>query len=257
MSQRTMSQRTRHNHYSSGAPRGGRVLAAAAATSTVLALVLALVVAPPDAVQGDAQRWMYLHVPAAWSAYACFAVVLVANLPVVLRGAVRSVATARAAAEAGVVLTGLTLVTGSVWGAQTWGTWWVWDARVTTTVAMGLVYVAFLAALALAAGRTGRRAAGLVGVLGFVLVPVVHLSVVWWRTLHQPPTLLAPGAGAPIAPAMAWALAASVVACLLVTAAVVLARSRRYALPTDPDVVGRNVLDTDAGEPATSLRVLS
>ncbi|MGI5187221.1 cytochrome c biogenesis protein CcsA [Promicromonospora sp. CA-289599] len=234
----------RQNHYSSAATRGRRVLALVAVTGTVLALFLALVVAPPDAVQGEAQRWMYLHVPAAWTAYVCFAVVLVASLPMARRGAVRPLAVARAAAEAGVALTALTLVTGSVWGAQTWGTWWVWDARVTTTVAMGLVYVAFLAALALATGAGGRRAAGLVGVLGFVLVPVVHLSVVWWRTLHQPPTLLAPGAGAPIAPAMAWALAASVAACMLLTAVVVLARVRLLTSPADVDAGGADVAET-------------
>jgi heme exporter protein C len=247
----------RQNHNSSGAPRGGRVLALAAVTSTVLALVLALLVAPPDAVQGQAQRWMYLHVPAAWSAYVCFAVVLVASLPMALRGAARPMAAARAATEAGVVLTALTLATGSVWGAQTWGTWWVWDARVTTTVAMGLVYVAFLAALALATERGGRRAAGLVGVLGFALVPVVHLSVVWWRTLHQPPTLLAPGAGAPIAPAMAWALGASVVACMLLTAVVVLARTRRIAELTTADGTTDATPDAtpDADEATDRLRV--
>lgn len=210
-------------------PLAHRALVLSATISTALALVLALAVAPPDAVQGDAQRWMYLHVPAAWSAYLCFAVVLLACLPVALRGAVRPLAVARAAAEAGVVLTAVTLVTGSVWGAQTWGTWWVWDARVTTTVAMGLVYVAFLAALALATNRRGRRTAGSVGVLGFLTVPVVHLSVVWWRTLHQPPTLLAPGTGAPIDPVMAVALAVSVLACTLLTAVVVLVRARHGA----------------------------
>jgi heme exporter protein C len=186
-------------------------------------------------VQGDAQRWMYLHVPAAWSAYLCFAVVLLACLPVALRGAVRPLAVARAAAETGVVLTAVTLATGSVWGAQTWGTWWVWDARVTTTVATGLVYVMFLAALALATTPRGHRAAGWVGVLGFLMVPVVHLSVVWWRTLHQPPTLLAPGTGAPIDPVMAAALATSVLTCTLLTVTAVLGRLRHLSPPAVPE----------------------
>lgn len=238
----------RHDRSPSRSPRGNRLLALAAVTSTVTATVLALVVAPPDAVQGHAQRWMYLHVPAAWSAYLCFAVVLGASLPTALRGAVRPLAVARAAAEAGVVLTALTLATGSIWGAQTWGTWWAWDARVTTTVAMGLVYVTFLASLAFTTGGGGRRAAGLVGVLGFLLVPVVHLSVVWWRTLHQPPTLLAPGAGAPIAAPMAWALGASAVAFTLLTAVVLLARTRRYALLLDE--VSAGDANSDAGHAA-------
>ncbi|MBO0609030.1 cytochrome c biogenesis protein CcsA [Myceligenerans salitolerans] len=240
--------RTRPDRPAAPGPRPRQALTAAAGVTTAVALVLALVVAPPDAVQGEAQRWMYLHVPAAWSAYLCFAVVLVACLPVVRHDAARPRAVARAAAETGVALTALTLLTGSIWGAQTWGTWWVWDARVTTTVAMGLVHVAFLATLALATTRRARRAAGLVGVLGFLMVPVVHLSVVWWRTLHQPPTLLAPGAGAPIAPVMAWTLGVCVLACTLLTAAALLTRVRSGA-PHDAVVPARPAATAPAPRP--------
>ncbi|WP_179951026.1 cytochrome c biogenesis protein CcsA [Xylanimonas oleitrophica] len=206
--------------------RAVRALGVLAGSTAAVALALALT-APPDAVQGQAQRWMYLHVPAAWTAYLCFAVVLATSLPTVLADVRRPLLVARAAAETGVVLTALTLLTGSVWGALTWGTWWVWDARVTSTVAMGLVYVAFLAALAAATGRRGRRTASAVGVGGFAVVPVVHLSVVWWRTLHQPPTVLAPGAGAPLDPAMAAALVVSVAAATLAATLAVTVRVRR------------------------------
>jgi heme exporter protein C len=178
----------------------------------VAALVLGAVVAPPDAVQGEAQRLMYLHVPAAWCAYVCFLGVLVASLRFLARGTARADQLARAAAEGGIVLTALTLATGSVWGRATWGTWWVWDARVTTTVAMGLVYVGYLATRAVADGPAGRRVAAVVGTLGFVVVPVVHFSVLWWRTLHQPPTVLAPTLEVPLDGRLAVALATALLA---------------------------------------------
>ncbi|MFC8923067.1 cytochrome c biogenesis protein CcsA [Cellulosimicrobium sp. NPDC057127] len=227
-----------------------RLLAAATAVAAVVAVVLGAA-APPDAVQGDAQRWMYVHVPAAWGAYACFAVVLLASLRVAARDTPRSLRLATAAAEVGVVLTAVTLATGSVWGALTWGTWWVWDARVSSTVAMGLVYAGFLAARSLAATSRARRVVGVLGVAGFLVVPVVHMSVVWWRTLHQPPTIMAPGTTAPIDPSMAAALVAALVAVTLGAALAVLLRVRRAARPR-PDDAGRPGEDAealDAGRP--------
>lgn len=199
-----------------------RVLGPAALVGLVLTLPMALLVAPPDAVQGEAQRWMYLHVPAAWAAYACFAVVLVASLQVLRTGAVERALTARSAAEVGLVLTVLTLLTGSVWGRFTWGVWWAWDARILTTVALGLVYAAYLALVHLAPRRP--RVPAVLGVVGIVMVPVVHMSVVWWRTLHQPPTILAPEAGLPIDPVMGATLALAVLTMSLAAAWAVLAR---------------------------------
>jgi len=209
-----------------------------------VALLLGLVLAPADAIQGDAQRLMYLHVPAAWSTFGCFFVVLVANVRYLRARTVGADALARGAAEVGVGLTALTLATGSVWGALTWGTWWVWDARVTTTVAMGLVYVIYLGARALATGPRGRTVAAALGAAGFVVVPLVHFSVLWWRTLHQPPTILAPGTGMPIDATMAAALGAAVLTASLLTAWGVrerrrtwLARARVPAVPEERPAV--------------------
>lgn len=207
-------------------------LLAAGAAGAAVAAVLGLVVAPPDAVQGDAQRWMYLHVPAAWCAYLCYAVVLVGSVRVLrVRGRLgttsRADVLARAAATVGVVLTAVTLASGSVWGALTWGTGWVWDARVTSTTVLGLVYVAYLAAHGLARGPRARTAVAGLGVAGFAVVPVVHMSVVWWRTLHQPPTLLGPGTGTPIDPTMALALCTAVVAATALAVGAVLALTSR------------------------------
>ena len=190
----------------------------AALVSGLLTLPLALLIAPADAVQGNAQRLMYLHVPVAWCAYLCFTVVLLASLRQLFcrGGTARSLA--RAASEVGVVLTLLTLATGSIWGAATWGTWWAWDARIITTLGMGLVYIAYLALDGLATGRAGSRFLAVIGIAGFLTVPLVHFSVLWWRTLHQPPTLLAPSLSPPIAPLMGAALAAAVLTFTLVTA---------------------------------------
>jgi heme exporter protein C len=178
--------------------------------------------APPDAVQGEWQRLMYLHVPAAWTAYLAFFAVLLASIAR-LRAASRTAAPravrraercAQAAAEVGVVCTAVTLVSGSVWGHAVWGVWWTWDARLTSTALMLFVYVAYLGLLG-APGRSDRtaRRASWLGIAGFAIVPVVHFSVVWWHTLHQQATVLAPPTSVPpIDPRMAVALALCVVA---------------------------------------------
>jgi len=188
------------------------VLSAAAGLTSVVALAVALAVAPPDALQGQAQRLMYVHVPAAWLAYACFAVVLVSSVAYLLRRDLRWDRRAQAAGELGVGMTALAIVLGSLWGRPVWGTWWVWDPRLVTTVVLLLVYAGYLSVRGLGDDReAGARRAAAVGILGFVNVPVVHFSVVWWRTLHQPATVLSPDP-APMDGQMALALVLAVVA---------------------------------------------
>ncbi|MFW2514587.1 cytochrome c biogenesis protein CcsA [Demequina sp. SO4-13] len=216
---------SRERHMSGGG-LGSPALRAATVAVGILAAVLAFA-APPDAVQGEAQRLMYVHVPAAWSAYLCFAAVLVASIVFLRTRSARAAAVARAAGQVGLVLTALTLASGMVWGALAWGTAWVWDGRTTSTVAMGLIYVIYLAARAAAHGRRSRTAAAWVGVLGFVSVPVVHMSVVWWRTLHQSATVLNGQGAPPIDAAMAVPLGAAVLTATLVTGQVIVALSRR------------------------------
>lgn len=181
-----------------------RVLGAAVAVSVTALLVLGLVIAPPDAVQGQAQRLMYLHVPAAWVAYLTFAVVLVASIGYLWRRDLRWDAHAQAAAEIGTGLTALTLALGSLWGRPVWGVWWAWDPRLVSTAVLLLVYVGYLGVRGLSADRhVNARRAAVIGVLGFVEVPVVHFSVLWWRSLHQPPTVLQPGSPPMAAPMLA------------------------------------------------------
>lgn len=210
-----------------------RMLGLGALVLSVLALPLDLVVAPPDAVQGQFQRLMYLHVPAAWTAYACFFVVLVASIGVLVRGSARFDAFGLAAAELGVGMTGLTLVEGSIWGHSVWGTWWTWDPRLVSTAMLFLVYAGYLAVRALpAAGAKASRRAAVLGVVGFVDVPIVHFSVLWWRSLHQPPTLLAPSASPPIDWTMLFPLMWSLVAFTLFAAWFVLRRVDQLTAPT-------------------------
>ena len=153
-----------------------------------------LVLVPADAVQGDVQRIMYVHVPSAWLAYAAFLVTLVGGVLYLRRSDFRFDRVAAASAEIGLLFTGLTIVTGSIWGRATWGKWWEWDPRLTTTAILFLVYAAYLLLRQSLADRRRRaRVAAVFGIIGFVNVPIVHFSVLLWRGLHQPPTVIRPG----------------------------------------------------------------
>lgn len=208
-----------------------RTIGALAALAAAAQLVLGLVVAPPDAVQGQAQRLMYVHVPAAWVAYLAFATVLVASVAYLVRRDLRWDRRAQAAAELGVGLTALAIALGSIWGRPVWGVWWTWDPRLVTTVVLLLVYIGYLGVRGLASDpHVNARRAAVVGVVGFVNVPIAHFSVVWWRTVHQPPTVLRPGGPAAIEPVMLAALLAGVVAFTLGAVWLGLRRLRVLAL---------------------------
>lgn len=203
-----------------------RTLGVAAVLAAAGATVLALVVAPSDAVQGEPQRLMYVHVPAAWLAYLSFAAVLVGSVAYLLTRDLRWDHRARAAAELGVGMTALTIALGSIWGRPVWGTWWAWDPRLVTTAVLLLVYLGYLSIRGLGDDpAAGARRAAAVGIVAFVNVPVVHFSVVWWRTLHQPATVLSP-TPASMDPRMALALGAAVVAFTLAGTLVVRRRLR-------------------------------
>ena len=171
----------------------GRRLPIAVAVVFAVGLVAAIL-APPDRLQGDLQRLMYVHVPAAWIAFLSFAVTLAASVAWLWRREPRFDRVAAASAEVGVFFTGLAIALGSVWGKPTWGVWWTWDPRLVTTAVMFFVYLGYLALRRAVLDPTARaRRSAVYGVVAFVQVPIVHLSVVWWRALHQPPTVLKPG----------------------------------------------------------------
>ncbi|MFC0005568.1 cytochrome c biogenesis protein CcsA [Micromonospora siamensis] len=204
-------------------PRGAAARRTTAWITAGLATAAGLtggLLAPADANQGQAQRLMYLHVPAAWVAYLAFTAVLGASLAYLIGGDPRWDRVARGGAEIGVGLTAVAIGTGALWGHLVWGTWWAWDPRLVSTALLLLAYAGYLAlrrALAERAGgaddgsRPVARPAAVVGIGGFLLVPVVHFSVLWWRSLHQQATILAPQRP-PIDPRMALALLLAVAA---------------------------------------------
>lgn len=220
------------------AVRAGARLGMSALVMGGVAVMLAFVVAPQAAVQGPAQRLMYAHVPAAWTAFAAFGCVALCSAAVLLERPGRFDEVARAAAEVGAAMTALTIAEGSIWGHSAWGVWWAWDPRLVSTAVMLVSYVAYLALRAMPgeALRVRRRAAAF-GVVFALQVPVVHFSVVWWRTLHQPPTLLRPSLSPPIDPIILTTLLVAVLAFSLGAAWYVRARVVHSASPA-PTTIG-------------------
>jgi heme exporter protein C len=197
------------------ARRGERALGWLTLAALAVSAVMSLAVAPPDAEQGNVQRLMYVHVPTAWLAYLAFLVVFVSSIGYLRTGRIRWDRVAAASAEIGVLFTALTIALGSLWAKPVWGTWWTWDPRLTTTAVLLLIYLGYLAVRRLPDSPARRaRWAAAVGIVGFVDVPIVHLSVRWWRSLHQAPARLL---GVPdLAPSMGAALVMAVVAFTLV-----------------------------------------
>ncbi len=217
-----------------------RPLDVAAIGTLATALVAGLVV-PPDAVQGDLQRIMYVHVPSAWLAYLSFTVTLVASVAYLRVRSLRWDRLAGASAEVGVVFTGLALATGMIWGKPVWGVWWTWDARLVLTAVMFFVYLGYLA-LRRSFDDPQIRAhrSAVLGIVAALQIPIVHFSVTWWRGLHQPPTVLRPD-NPQIDTPLLFALLMAVTAFTVVFAALV---SRRAELTAAEDAA-RQPDDTD------------
>ncbi|RLT44210.1 MAG: cytochrome C assembly protein [Chloroflexi bacterium] len=161
--------------------------------AAVMAMIIgALVVAPRETIEGDVQRLLYIHFPSILAAYGAFAVVFVASLVVLFRRDMRWDAVARGAATVGVLFTGLTLATGALWGKPIWGVFWTWDARLTSTLVLFLIYAAYLLARAMAdeLDEQAARFAAVFAVLGAFDIPLIMFSVRWWRTLHPQPIVM-------------------------------------------------------------------
>lgn len=219
------------------APRRGRVTSWVLAGFTLVSLavlgIYALVVSPPDAVQGDAARLLYLHVPAAWTAYLAFGVTTIASV-LYLVPRTRNIVWDRiagASAELGVIFTGLTLFLGSVWGRPVWGIWWTWDARITTTAVLFFLYLGYLALRRVPAPpETRAKRVAIVAIIAALDIPVVHFSVTWWRTLHQEGTVFNPELNAQITGVMAFTLWWGVLAFTLLYATLLRERTRLLAM---------------------------
>jgi len=142
---------------------------------------------------GDVQRVLYFHVPLAWVAFLAFFVVLVGSVLYLWKREDRWDRLAYCSAEIGVVFTTLNLISGVIWAKSVWGVWWIWDARLATALALWLIYVAYLLVRAYASAAQTRSFAAVVGIVGFVDVPIVFMAIRWWRTIHPGPVVQAGG----------------------------------------------------------------
>ena len=170
------------------------------------ALIWALAVAPPDYQQGEAYRIMFVHVPAAWMSMFCYlCVALGSAIGLIWRHPLAEVA-ARAAAPIGAAFTAIALITGSIWGKPMWGTWWVWDARLTSVLILFFLYLGYIALHdAFEDPGRGARAASILALVGLVNLPIIKFSVDWWQTLHQSASVMRLD-GPAMPPAMLWPL---------------------------------------------------
>jgi len=176
-----------------GGKSRGKILGGLTLLSIVVGLYWGLIVAPPDAYQGEVQRIMYLHIPSILIAYLSFFLVFVGSCLYLWKRGKRDDILAFSAAEIGVLFTALTIVEGSIWGRPTWGVWWTWDARLTLTAILLLIFVGYLMLRSLIEEESrAASSAAILGIIGFLDIPLVHMSVYWWRTLHQAPSILRP-----------------------------------------------------------------
>ncbi|MBP43202.1 MAG: cytochrome C assembly protein [Deltaproteobacteria bacterium] len=145
---------------------------------------------PVETSQGFAQKIMYLHVPTVIIAYLAFFIVFAFSIAYLWKRDLMFDRIAKASAEVGLLFCALVLITGAVWGRPIWGTYWVWDARLTTTLLLFLIFMGyFLLRMSTDDRDKESRLAAVIGIIGFLDIPIIHKSVEWWRTLHQPTTL--------------------------------------------------------------------
>ncbi len=226
-----------------------RVTGAAALVTTALTVWLGLWVTPPAQIQGTLVRLLYLHPPVAWVAlYCAFGLAALSSLLYLWRRT-RSLFWDRlgaSAVEVGVVFTALTLVTGSLWGRPTWGVWWTWTARLTSTALLLVLFLGYLALRRVPADPDVRaRRCAVAALFAFVDVPIVTFSVDWWQTLHQRGTVLNPGLTLKVHGSMAWTLGLGFLAMTLVFVWMVLVRYRVEVLS---DRIGDAQLEVSLSE---------
>jgi heme exporter protein C len=191
------------------------------------ALIDGLFLAPPERLQGESVRILYVHVPAAWLAMAGWSGIAAASLAqLVWRHPLAAVA-ARAIAVPGALFTAICLATGSLWGRPTWGTYWEWDGRMTSMLVLLFLYAGFIALAAAEKERSGEgRIVAIYGLVGAINLPIIHYSVLWWRTLHQGESISFLRGTSTIDAAMLWPLLASALGFSLLFGAIVLMRMR-------------------------------
>jgi len=192
---------------------------------TAIGLGGGLLLTPPDYLQGETVRIMYVHVPAAWLGMAGWAGIAAASVSqLVWRHPLAAVA-GRAIAPAGATYAAVCLLTGSIWGRPTWGTWWEWDGRLTSMLILFFLYLGYVALASAERERGGEgRLAALFGLVGAINLPIIHYSVLWWRTLHQPQSIGVTGSS--IDSSILWPLPIAALGFTFLFAAAVLMRMR-------------------------------
>ncbi|MDM8010128.1 MAG: heme ABC transporter permease CcmC [Parasphingorhabdus sp.] len=202
-----------------------RWLLVAGLALAIFGSVYGLLYAPADRLMGDSVRILYIHVPTVWLAMGGWTGIAIASImQIVWRHPLAAVA-ARAIAVPGAVFTALGLITGSIWARPTWGTWWVWDGRVTSVLVLFFLYLAYIA-LANASSEKGgvSRVTAIFGIVGAINIPIINRSVVWWNSLHQPASITVSGSS--IDSAFLWPLMVNVAGFSLLFGAIVLMRMR-------------------------------
>ena len=218
-------------------PATGWTLWSGLALATI-GLAAGLFYVPADYLQGDTFRILYVHVPAAWLGMAGWSGIALSSVAVLVWRHPLAAIAARAIAPVGATFAALCLLTGSIWGRPTWGTWWEWDGRLTSMLVLFFLYLAYIALAdaerARGPGNEGRIAA-IFGLVGAINLPIIHYSVIWWNTLHQGRSISMLEGSSTIHPSMLWPLALSAVGFTLLFAAIVLMRMRADIARTKVD----------------------
>ncbi len=194
----------------------------------------AMFAAPTESTMGDIQRIFYYHVPSAWTAFACFVANLIASLAYLKNPRPRSDALAAATAEVGLVFCTVVLVTGPLWAKPVWGIWWTWDARLTSTLVLWLIYASYLLLRRFSTGEQKATLAAALAVFGFVDVIFVYMSIRWFRTQHPQP-VIGGGEGSGLHPDMLFALLVNFAAFLALAGLLISLRYRLERLRQEMD----------------------
>ena len=161
----------------------------------LIALSFALIFSPPDYLQGDSVRIMYVHVPSAWiglASFTCIALLSIANFIFKTKNLI---IITKSIAPLGLMFTCLAIITGSLWGQPTWGTWWAWDARLTSMVILALFYIGYIVSHKfILSEERANKISSVIAIIGLINIPIIKFSVDWWNTLHQPASIKLTGA---------------------------------------------------------------
>ncbi len=214
-------------------PLAGKLIpwfAWATAITLAVGLIMGLFIAPTDYQQGESYRIMFIHVPSAWMSMLVYVVMATAGAVALAWKTRLSEMLATACAPVGASFTLIALITGSIWGKPMWGTYWVWDARLTSELVLLFLYLGFMALQAsIDDPRRAARAAAILALVGVINIPIIHFSVEWWNTLHQPASVSKISAPS-IHPSMLWPLLINAAGFHLFFATAVLIRMRTEVL---------------------------